>query len=92
MSEPIKAGDLAEVIDGAYRAKSPNIGKRVKVVSAQGEHSKLGRVWRCTGDNLMQFDGSRSSWADFPAIWLKKIEPDAPPPKATTTEKELTTQ
>lgn len=88
MKEPIKAGDDCLVIDGALKEKSPNIGKQVRVVSGQGEHSKLGRIWRCTGESLAQFDGSVSSWADFPAVWLEKIEPDAPPLATTTNEAE----
>lgn len=90
MTEPIKSGDDCLVVGGALKGKSPNIGKRVRVVSMQGEHSKLGRVWRCSGEALMQFDGSVSGWADFPATWLEKINPDAPPPKAATRQVEAT--
>jgi hypothetical protein len=90
MNEPIKAGDDCLVSDGALKDKSPNVGKRVRVVSGQGEHSKLGRIWRCTGENLVQFDGSVSSWADFPAVWLEKVDPDAPPVEGVTREAETT--
>ena len=92
MSAPIQAGDTAEVIDGAYGRRSPNVGRRVLVVGLQGEHSRLGRVWRCSGDGLMQFDGAVAGWADFPAVWLRKIEPDAPPPKAVSTPRELVSE
>jgi len=89
MSEPIKSGDDCLVIGGALRCKSPNIGKRVRVVSMQGEHTTLGRIWLCTGEALMQFDGSVSGWADFPAIWLEKAKPDAQPLRATTRQEEV---
>ena len=71
--EPIKAGDQCKVIDGTLKSKSPNVGKTVAVVSIQGDHSRLGRIWRCTGESLEQFDGSIDTWADFPAVWLKKM-------------------
>jgi len=89
MSEPIKSGDDCLVVGGALKGKSPNIGKRVRVVSMQGEHSTLGRIWRCTGDALMQFDGSVSGFADFPASWLEKSTPDAPPLRSTTRQMEV---
>lgn len=91
--KPLQAGDTAEVIQGLGRSKSPNIGKRVRVVSMQGEHSQLGRVWRCTGDGVQQLtDGGTyvvTGWADFPASWLRKIEPDSPT-DTTSASKEVT--
>lgn len=76
MSEPVKAGDMAEVVGGLGRGKSPNIGLRVSVVSLQGEH---GRVWRCTGDGIQQLTDAGTyavtGWADFAQSWLRKIEP-----------------
>ena len=76
---PIQAGDIAEVIQGLGRSKSPNIGKRVSVVSLQGEHSQLGRIWRCTGDGVQQLTDAgtyvTTGWADFPASWLRKVGP-----------------
>lgn len=86
MNVPIKAGDTALVVGGVLRAKSPNIGKQVKVVSAQGEHSTLGRIWRCTAPALTQFDGSVSAWADFPASWLQKASPVPVAPSVTATD------
>lgn len=89
MREPIKAGDKALVVDGALKSKSPNIGKTVTVNSLQGEHSKLGRIWRCSAPDLMQFDGSMGGSADFAASWLQKIDP-TPLTKTQTTENEVT--
>lgn len=94
MSAPLQAGDMAEVVGGLGRGKSPNIGQRVRVVSFQGEHSRHGRIWRCTGDNVQQLADAGTyqvmGWADFAQSWLRKIEPDAPPPKAITRERETT--
>ena len=90
MIEPIKAGDKAEVINGLGRDKSPNIGKMVSVVRLSGEHSQYGRVWRCRGD-LQQLTDSgtymTTGWADIPAAWLRKINPD--PKDLTSTIREL---
>ena len=78
--EPIKAGDLCEVISGLGQKKSPNLGLFVKVISAQGEHSQYGRIWRCEGPNVQQLTDAGTyavtGWADFPASWLRKIKPD----------------
>jgi hypothetical protein len=96
MSEPLKAGDLAEVINALGRGKSPNIGLRVKVLSLQGEHSQYGRVWRCENPDLVQYDDMggyvKKGWADIPGVWLKKINPDVPPPESinTTEDREIT--
>lgn len=93
MSEPIKSGDTCLVIGGLGRSKSPNIGKTVKVASAQGEHSQYGRVWRCSGDGVCQLGDAGNyvvtGWADFPAAWLQKIGPDTKG-KTTATDKEIT--
>lgn len=95
MSAPLQAGDLAEVVGGLGRGKSPNIGQRVKVVSFQGEHSQHGRIWRCTGDGVQQLTDAGTyvvtGWADFAQSWLRKIEPDAPLPKAVERDREVTT-
>ena len=50
MTEPIKSGDRAEVIDGYYGKDSHNIGLIVEVGTCQGEHSKFGRIWRCQAE------------------------------------------
>lgn len=79
MKEPIKTGDVCEVIGGLGRGKSPNIGLQVTVASLQGEHSQHGRIWRCTGPSVKQLnDGGAyvvTGWADFAQDWLRKIEP-----------------
>lgn len=94
MSAPLQAGDLAEVIGGLGRSKSPNIGQRVKVVSLQGEHSQHGRIWRCTGDQVQQLSDAGTyvvtGWADFAQSWLRKIGPDAPPSKTVERDHEVT--
>lgn len=91
MREPIKAGDLCEVIGGLGRTQSPNIGQQVTVVSLQGEHSQHGRIWRCTGPNIQQLTDAGAyivtAWADFAADWLRKIEP--PPAPAKTQQREV---
>lgn len=80
MSEPIKAGDLCEVVGGLGRGRSPNLGLTVVAKSLQGEHSAYGRVWRCEGQGVCQLSDTgsyiKTGWADFPVAWLRKIEPD----------------
>lgn len=81
-AEPIKAGDTCQVVAGLGQQKSPNIGLTVKVVALSGEHSRLGRVWRCEGAHIKQLTDSGAyvevGWADFPTSWLSKL----PPPPA----------
>lgn len=76
---PIQSGDKAIVIHG-FSPKSPNVGKTVIVKTKQGEHSKMGVVWRCEGEGVCQVGDSGNfvvtGWADFPAIWLHKIDPE----------------
>ena len=74
MEAPLKAGDKAVVIDGVLKAKSPNLGKQVTVIAVVGEHSKLGRIYRCQGENLVDFAGSIHHTADFPRPWLKLLK------------------
>ena len=50
MREPIKAGDLAEVIDGLLGKDSPNIGLIVRVVQYVGDERTYGRIWRCEAE------------------------------------------
>lgn len=80
MSAPIQSGDRCEVIGGLGREKSPNIGLTVRVVSLQGEHSHLGRIWRCEGPGVKQLTDAGTytltGVADFAAAWLRKIEPE----------------
>lgn len=78
MSEPIKAGDLAEVIDGLNGKDSPNLGLIVKVAACVGEHSKFGRIWRCDAEYAVRGQEGQSvpgGLADFAQSWLRKIEP-----------------
>ncbi len=86
MNEPIKAGDLCEVVGGLGRSKSPNIGLQVTAVAMRGEHSQLGRVWRCSGNGVKQLADSgayiETGWADFPVAWLRKINPPPESPKS----------
>ena len=93
MNEPIKAGDDAEVIAGLGQQKSPNLGLKVKVLSAQGEHSRYGRIWRCEGDGVTQLsDGGtyvETGWADFPAAWLRKLPPQGVPPESIERTRDL---
>lgn len=80
MTEPIKTGDLAEVVGGLGRDKSPNIGLQVSVGACRGEHSQHGRVYRCKGFKVKQIGDSgeyvQTGWADFPVSWLRKIPPE----------------
>lgn len=77
---------MAEVIDGLQGKASPNLGLVVKVVSFVGEHSKLGRIWRCDAEYAERgqagTDKVPGGMADFAQSWLRKIEP----PPITTTE------
>lgn len=92
MREPLKAGDLAIVIDGINGKESPNINKIVTVGKLVGEHSILGPVRHCVGQDICQMNASgqyiKTGEADFPIIWLKKIEP--PPLKSKDRILELT--
>lgn len=94
MSEPIKAGDLAEVVGGLGRGKSPNLGLRVKVLSLQGEHSQHGRIWRCEGAGVKQMSDAGqyidTGFADFASSWLRKIQPPRGPDQAATKNREVT--
>lgn len=91
MNEPIKSGDRAEVISGMYGKDSPNIGLIVLVCTCEGEHSKFGRIWRCKAEYAER--GQRGiktpdGYADFAQSWLRKLPPDAVPPKAVVRETE----
>lgn len=80
MSEPIKAGDLAEVIDGLLGKSSPNLGLIVRVLSYVGDHSQHGRIWRCEAEYAVLGQtgvGVPAGSADFAQAWLRKIEPPA---------------
>lgn len=92
MSEPIKAGDLCQVIDGFLGKDSPNIGLIVKVMSYVGDHSKFGRIWRCDAQYAQRAQPGADvpgGMTDFAQAWLKKLPPEAEPPKAKATKNEL---
>lgn len=76
MQEPIKAGDVCEVIGGAFDTAGPNIGKMVTVRALKGEHSEYGRIWQCEGNGLTTEYGATGNFADFANSWLKKIPPN----------------
>ena len=91
--EPIKAGDLCEVIDGLNGKASPNIGLVVRVVSYVGDHSQFGRIWRCEAEYAERGQKGRDvpvGMADFAQSWLRKLPPEAKPPEAVKTEDEIT--
>lgn len=75
----IGSGDICQVVGGQGQGKSPNLGLTVKVVSQQGEHSRLGRIVRCEGAGVRQLHDSGeyvvTGWADFAATWLRKAQP-----------------
>ena len=92
MSEPIKAGDLAEVIDGMRGKASPNLGLVVRVLSYEGDHTLYGPIWRCEAEFAeLEQVGSRFTpgTAHFAASWLRKLPPDAKPPEQVKTEREV---
>lgn len=90
MNEPIKVGDLCEVIAGALDDKGPNVGKQVTVTALRGEHSQYGRIWSCQGENLITEYGGVGTRADFAVAWLRKLPP--PPQLNKTVVKELTVE
>ena len=75
----IYSGVLCKVIGGT---DGLNIGKTVRVASLQGEHSKLGRIWRCTAMNfqLITEYGACGIDADFAEDWLEPIPPETAKP------------
>lgn len=75
MQEPLKRGDLAEIVEGAHGKDSPNIGHQVTVGLYRGDHSKYGRIVRVHGKDLITIWGTYGDEIDCPVIWLKKIEP-----------------
>lgn len=73
--EPLKAGDLAIVIQGAKGEESKNVGKIVTVGKTYGEWPLFGRIVYIIGYQLVQLDGKVVSECIIPVKWLKKIEP-----------------
>lgn len=95
MNEPIQAGDLCEVIDGAKGKDSPNLGLIVSVLSFTGEHPVYGRMWRCEAE-YGEADPEQMGKAsippgvlDFAQPWLKKLPKKPTPPAQKTAPKEL---
>lgn len=87
MSEPIKAGDLCEVIGGMQGVKSPNLGLIVRVLAYVGDHTIYGRVWRCEAEYTVLGQVGVNvppGAADFAQSWLRKIEP--PPEKVAAND------
>lgn len=80
MRTPIKAGDLAEVIDGLQGQASPNLGLIVRVLSYVGDHSQHGRIWRCEAAYAVLGQVGVNvppGAADFAQAWLRRIDPPA---------------
>lgn len=84
MKEPLKAGDLCEVIGGFGQKHSPNLGNQVTIKHRiygyhGGDHREFGPMYRCEGPDIVQMndlgDFIKTGWADFAGIWLRKIEP-----------------
>jgi hypothetical protein len=99
MKHDIQAGDECKIIHGFAGAKSPNVGKIVKVghtvLGEHGEpHTRFGRVVRVTGPEVYQMDDSgnfvNKGWADIPVIWLEKLPPEKSPDKEQSVDKEIT--
>lgn len=90
MKEPIKSGDMAEIIAGALGTTGPNVGKQVRVGLLQGEHSQYGRIWRVHGEGLTSEYGATGNEVDCAQDWLRKIEPPKTPGESTKTKEELT--
>lgn len=87
MKEPIKAGDMAEVISGMSGAESPNIGLIVTVKQLVFECPQLGRIWRCEAEyaeRIVRGPGCTCppGQADFAQNWLRKIDPPPKPDEA----------
>lgn len=93
MKRPIQKGDRCQVISGQGQHKSPNLGLEVMVESLQGEHSRFGRIWRCTGKDVQQLtDGGgyvSTGVADFAQAWLRRLD-DVPPTNQIKVAEELT--
>lgn len=84
MERPLSSGDVCIVINGLGGNKSPNIGKFVtidkRIFGEYGmDHTKYGPVFSCIGKDLVQLNETggyfTTSKADFPGIWLKRIDP-----------------
>ncbi len=74
-----KQGDSAHIIDGALNRA--NVGKLVKCLRYDGDHSVLGPIWfvQSEGSDLVTEWGSVGSTCHVPDAWLRPLPPDAPP-------------
>ena len=90
MKEPIKSGDLAEIIAGELGTQGPNVGKQVRVGLLQGEHSVYGRIWRVHGEGLTSEYGATGNEMDCAQEWLRKIDPPEGPAQSEKRKEELT--
>lgn len=90
MTEPIKSGDHAIIIEGALGTTGPNIGKRVRVGLLRGEHSQHGRIWRVHGEGLTTEYGATGNELDCAQAWLRKIQPPKGTDQSTSTRREIT--
>lgn len=94
MQEPIKSGDLAEVISGSKGKDSPNIGLIVRVDKMVFECPVLGKIWRCSAEyaetiRLGPNCTCPPGMADFAQSWLRKINPPPLPDVAVVVDEEL---
>lgn len=90
MTEPLKKGDLAIIIDGYNGDKSPNIGKIVTVGNIAIEHPLFGPMVEIHGADLVIENRPSGGKCNIPKKWLKKIEPPKPPMPGVGTKREVT--
>lgn len=68
----IKPGDIAQVIESVDGAA---VGQTVSVLAYIGDHSKLGRIFRCQSKQTLVTEfGGVGNTADFAEDWLLKID------------------
>lgn len=100
MSLPHKPGQRCRVVGGRQETngegQSANMGRIVETVSLHAQRAGTPEnsfaVWKCKSTDglpLTTYYGAGPE-ADFLGIWLEVIEPDAEPPIATTTDREIT--
>jgi hypothetical protein len=97
MNMPTKPGQRCRVIGSRTltnkEGPSPNLNKVVITMflhdlKANNTHD----VWHCQGEGetmLTSYWGGHGKEADFLAVWLEVIEPEAPKLKQLETEEEL---
>jgi len=84
--KPIRAGDTCLVVEST---DGHAVGRKVRVISLRGQHSKLGNIWRCKSldGQLVSEYGAIGDTMDFSESWLLKTDPVETTTKQT--EKEL---